>query len=522
MSKKFFYLAVFTLFTVCVYAQNTLNVNLSKSIGPVTHCATGALYGITESLPSDISGLLAPLHPNVYTQPARSGSGYQQPIGAALPVSARVTTTSAQVMIRLADMCPGWPYQWPGQATWLSRVTTVIQDKIASGRNNFYGYEIWNERHGTWLASNGDFETLCWKPTYDLIRSLDPTAKIIGPSDSYYLQSRISEFLTFCIANNCLPDIMCWHELQGSANITSHVTDYRSLERNLRVSKLPITINEYCHSTQAYEGCPGTSVPFIAKFERNLVQSACISWWFTSLPGRMGSLLTSGNQKGGGWWLYKWYGDMTGTMASVTPPNDYTDGMDGFACIDTIAQYASICLGGNYTGTTNVVINGIPSAFGDSATVKVEYVPWVNKDTPVSGPQTNSISTYSVANNTITVPVAVTSAFYAYHVYITPVGKLDAVGAARETAPRDFALNQNYPNPFNPTTTIAFTLPSKSYVSLKIFDMMGRDVATLVSEEVSAGTHSRVWDASTISSGVYFYRLQAGSFTQTRHLILLK
>jgi hypothetical protein len=88
--------------------------------------------------------------------------------------------------------------------------------------------------------------------------------------------------------------------------------------------------------------------------------------------------------------------------------------------------------------------------------------------------------------------------------------------------PTAFSLAQNFPNPFNPSTTISFDLPSQSFVSLKIFDLIGREVATIVSEELSAGSHSRQWNATGMPSGVYFYRLQAGSFTGTKKLLLLK
>jgi hypothetical protein len=95
--------------------------------------------------------------------------------------------------------------------------------------------------------------------------------------------------------------------------------------------------------------------------------------------------------------------------------------------------------------------------------------------------------------------------------------------------PAKFALLQNYPNPFNPSTAISFSLPSKSFVLLKVFDVMGREVATLVNEELAAGNHYRQWDASNVSSGVYFYRLsarttsgQSGSFVETKKLVLLR
>jgi Secretion system C-terminal sorting domain len=87
---------------------------------------------------------------------------------------------------------------------------------------------------------------------------------------------------------------------------------------------------------------------------------------------------------------------------------------------------------------------------------------------------------------------------------------------------KNSCLNQNYPDPFNPSTTISFTIPTRSSVLLKIYDMLGKEVTSIVSAELPAGTYSRQWNASKMSSGIYFYRLQAGSFTQTKRLVLLK
>lgn len=87
--------------------------------------------------------------------------------------------------------------------------------------------------------------------------------------------------------------------------------------------------------------------------------------------------------------------------------------------------------------------------------------------------------------------------------------------------PNSFALAQNYPNPFNPTTTINFTIPASGNVSLKVYDVLGREVAVLANGVMAAGTYSKVWNAFRFASGVYFYRLQAGNFTQTKKLSLL-
>ena len=87
---------------------------------------------------------------------------------------------------------------------------------------------------------------------------------------------------------------------------------------------------------------------------------------------------------------------------------------------------------------------------------------------------------------------------------------------------RSFALDQAYPNPFNPLTNISFSISKQSFVSLKIFDIVGREVTTITSEELQAGSYVRQWNAEGITSGVYFYRLQADNFTKTNKLILLK
>jgi len=88
--------------------------------------------------------------------------------------------------------------------------------------------------------------------------------------------------------------------------------------------------------------------------------------------------------------------------------------------------------------------------------------------------------------------------------------------------PTTYELSQNYPNPFNPSTTIRFQIPDFGYTSLIVFDVLGREVANLISGELSPGTYSIPWDASGVASGMYFYRLQAGDFVETRRLLLLK
>jgi hypothetical protein len=93
---------------------------------------------------------------------------------------------------------------------------------------------------------------------------------------------------------------------------------------------------------------------------------------------------------------------------------------------------------------------------------------------------------------------------------------------AEASAPRTFALDQNYPNPFNPSTIISYQLPINSEVRLVIYDMLGRELQTLVNTRQNAGRYQAQFNAASLSSGAYFYRLSAGTFAETKKLMLVK
>lgn len=100
----------------------------------------------------------------------------------------------------------------------------------------------------------------------------------------------------------------------------------------------------------------------------------------------------------------------------------------------------------------------------------------------------------------------------------------EAIGIQQisEVVPSIYTLRQNYPNPFNPTTKIIFAIPKSSNVKITIFDIAGKELETLVNEQLQPGLYQTVWDASKYSSGVYFYRITAGDFTETKRMTLVK
>jgi len=104
---------------------------------------------------------------------------------------------------------------------------------------------------------------------------------------------------------------------------------------------------------------------------------------------------------------------------------------------------------------------------------------------------------------------------------------LISTGVNDPVIPSEISLHQNYPKPFNPTTTINYSLKENSKVSLNIYNIKGQKVKQLINDQVSAGQHTIVWnglddDGKSVTSGVYFYKLKAGNFEQTRKMILMK
>jgi len=151
--------------------------------------------------------------------------------------------------------------------------------------------------------------------------------------------------------------------------------------------------------------------------------------------------------------------------------------------------------------------------------------------------ETKDVNDENVAVSSMTLPILLEGVSYYWRIRTnngcqwgdwSPVwsfvaGEQTDVGIiVRDEIPESFTLKQNYPNPFNPATTIEFALPRAAYVTLEIHNILGERIETLVSRPMSAGTYSVIWDASGVPSGVYFYKIEAGPFSETRKMTLVK
>ncbi|WP_326786529.1 RICIN domain-containing protein [Streptomyces sp. NBC_00151] len=419
-------------------AATTLVVNADQTLRSVTHAASGSLYGLADaSTPAD--SLVTPLKPNTFVQMAPGGSqlpnGEPAPGGDALKVASKAARAGAGVVVRMPDWYPNFPYKWVSWSNWLSAVDTQIASVKSSTSTNIRAYELWNEPDWTWDTTNaGTFEA-GWTRTYKEVRAKDTTTPIQGPSHSAWNQSWMSTFLTAAKAAGTVPDIIAWHELQGSQDIAAHVAAYRSLESGLGISPRPISIEEY--GTPAEMGIPGSLVGYVAKFERTGVRDAELAFW--NHYGTLGDTLTdTGGSPNGSYWLYKWYGDMSGSMVPTTPPAQ--TGIDGAASRTGDGRTISVVFGGG-TGSTAVTVKGLGSlsAFGGTVHAKLEYTPSRGRTTAVSAPYTISEADYTVSNGSVTVPVAM-NASDGYHLVITPSGSSTSLAGTYQITNRNSAL----------------------------------------------------------------------------------
>jgi hypothetical protein len=464
-------------------SATTLVVDANQPFRTVTHVASGGLYGLdTASVPAD--SLVEPLHPNTFVQMAPGGkqlpNGEPAPGGDALVVAPEAARAGAKVVVRMPDWYPNFPYKWVSWSNWLSAVDTQIASVRASGATNISAYEIWNEPDWTWdTADAGSFDA-GWARTYAEIRSKDASTPIQGPSFSAYSDASMKTFLQDAIANNAVPGIVSWHELQGASNIAAHVADYRALESSLGLSPRPIAVEEYATTSEV--GVPGPLAGYIAKFERAGVNNAELAFW--NHYGTLGDTLTdTGGSPNGSYWLYDWYGAMTGNMVTTVPPAQ--TGIDGAASVNAAGNQVSVVFGGG-TGASAVTVTGLSSlsAFGSTVNVKLEYTPSSGRTTAVAAPFTISQTTYTVSGGSITVPVAMNPA-YGYHLVVTPSGS---------------------------TSSLAGTYQIKNVNSGLALDTQGAGTAqgTLVDQATPGTGGTQSWKLVAAGSGLYKIQNVAG------------
>jgi hypothetical protein len=413
-------------------APSQITFDLATSTGPLRYGATGFLYGLgDEGIPNET--MLAALKPQVTAQ--KAPDGLQHPNGDALRIAPMFKRAGGrEIQIYMQDVYAQWPYENLGINDYLAKVETQVRKVIADPYRTSYVYVPFNEPDQIWYGGNLNGLLADWKTVYQRIRSIDPGARIAGPGFAAYRSADLRTFLTFARDNNVLPDVMAWHEL-GDDFYSSwhlHYADYRAIETSLGISPRPITINEYARISGDL-GVPGNLVQYVAKFENSKVDG-CLAYWTTA--GGLNDLVTRNNQATGGWWLYQWYGALTGNTVAVTPPSP-GGSLQGLGAVDAAKKQARIILGGNNpaSGTydTNVVVRGVPSYLGTSVHATVWGVD--NTGTNPSGsPYVVTEGDFAVGGGQLTVPLTGLKGQSAYQIILTPNQDLTAAVTNRYEA----------------------------------------------------------------------------------------
>lgn len=402
-------------------AAETLRVDLASSTGAFHGGATGILYGLGDpGVPSH--DLIAGMRPRTISQKAPDGE--QHPNGDALVVANDFFAAGGtDVHIYAQDTYSKWPYQDLGIDDYLARLKPQLEKVAKRPDRDRFVWTIFNEPDGNWYqdwANKKEKFFADWTRVYRTVRSVLPKARITGIGETKYRADHLREFLTYAKANNVLPDITTWHELgpDSLALYRGHYQDYRNIERSLGITPRPININEY--SNRRDTSVPGQMIQWITMLEDTKVDGQLAYW---SLAGNLSDHAVRTGRANGGWWLTKWYADLSGDTVRVTPPRPNTrDTLQGLATVQRADGKATVLLGGT-ANAVNVAVSGLDrQVFGDQVDVRIAKTGWSGYEGDAQQPPTIAASRVRVQDGEATISVPGGDPLAAYQVLITRAG----------------------------------------------------------------------------------------------------
>ncbi len=304
-------------------------VDLSNQTGPENHVASGFLHGFAaDGTPAD--SLTTPLKINTVRDWTFSMS----------TIGPRLNAMGIKQEVVLSDEWsqpyganpPGPPGNNGDWTAWQNNVANTVNNARSLANPASLEYDIWNEPNGGfWKYSgayafpNGFFQA--WKYAYQKIRAIDPNAVIVGPSYQNYDLANLKLFISFCKANNVMPNYISWH---FPSNVVQEVAQMKQVLADSAVTNVQgFQINEYLGPSLQYAG---ENAFMIAQLERAGVNAAMHAIW-TNDTGYLDGIITNeanGNKKNATWWVYKAYGDITGNILNTTPGN-YVDVVAGLS-----------------------------------------------------------------------------------------------------------------------------------------------------------------------------------------------
>ena len=340
--------------------------------------STGFLYGEAEiNVPS--IDLLTGLQPDTMVQKAYGGK--QHPTGDAIRTSSALLESGVKDMqIYLQDYYLEWPYDAPikddtidldsYQETVESILYKMICDEVPQGTSgafrgsdgkyyklndtaNNYSYVLFNEPDQIWYSWNLAGLEAAWKKIYDAVHAIDPNARCAGPNFAGYNKEDYTNFLSYCYDNNCLPELITWHEL-GDVSMTDfnkHYDEIKAMQKQFYTSAYAskagrsyqpeLLVNEYARHYDI--GAPGGLVKWLAMFE-DKDMSGCMAYW--AMANTLNEMAADQNSPSSTWWVYHWYAQMTGEQCPLVAPRFSESRFYGLTSYDEDINTAYVLFGG--------------------------------------------------------------------------------------------------------------------------------------------------------------------------------
>lgn len=416
----------------------TLTIDFSQQ-SELTGRASGFLYGIAEN---DVPTAEITESIGINTLATKPAGGLQHPIGDVNQVADTFAEAGGEYLfIYTQDMYDTWYYQLDSLEAYNERVRKTVTEMENSKYKDKLVYCIYNEMdNGEWFGDHWVEENRykfydTWKSTYNVVKEINPNAKIAGPGHCGYNYDRNKEFLTYCKTNNCMPDMFVWHELDGEKSI--YRMKYRFNEFNemcdeLGVERLPICISEY--GLMQTNGLPGESVKWISRLEASDVYG-CVAYW--RLANNLAEVVADDVTPNSNYWVYKFYADMKGKELEVTEWDMFhsnignwikgkyplfNKGFIGMASFDEEENKFYVLAGGS-AEDSKIKIENIDEKYlknGDKVTIKVTYVDFKGLGGAVYKPEECFTEVVKVSGNAIKFNIPCERESQSYFIEITP------------------------------------------------------------------------------------------------------
>lgn len=372
-------------------SNHDIGIDLNQSTGAVEYGATGFLYGLADDgVPTDtmLQGL-----GHLHTQVGRPTDGEQHPNGDSIETAPQWFRNGGKfIQIYLKDMYPvPWPYPKYSpslEKDYLPKIKNQMDAAKKSGVDTskiilitFNEPDLGDANYrGSKDPSSDGFKRLLadWDTMYRYIKQYNKDNgtefQVGGPNYNYYYDGAYDAFLKHAVEAGTVPDVVSWHELNGqeAQGFLPHYKHWKSIEKKYLGddSNIPVSINEY--STKGSpQVTPGTLVQYISHFENTKV-SAALPYWYPS--GDLDQLTVRNNQATSTWWLYNWYGQLSGNTVKVNLKDD-NQRTQAVASYDKTTKQTKIVFGGAENGVTSLTdtlkIDGADTKYPDGAHITV-------------------------------------------------------------------------------------------------------------------------------------------------------